>query len=124
MSLEVKWSSVVLDAKDPKALMDFYSGFLGWEIGGVFEEYVFLKHPNGGPGLGAQLVPTWKRPVWPPEEGQPDQGAHCDFQVSDLAAAVELAERLGAVKASSQFIEGLVVMIDPEGHPFCLFTGE
>ncbi|KAF5061225.1 VOC family protein [Proteiniclasticum sp. QWL-01] len=122
--LSIKWTSIVLDAKDPQALMDFYSKLLGWDIVGVYEDYVFLANPDQGPVIGAQRVPTYQRPVWPPQEGMPDQGAHLDLKVSDLNQAVKKAESLGAVRAQEQFIDNLVVMIDPEGHPFCLYIGE
>lgn len=46
---------------------------------------------------------------------------HFDFQVPDVAVAVEYAKSLGAVKARAQFGGSeLVTMIDPAGHPFCL----
>lgn len=123
MNPEFKWNGIVLDAKDPKALMEFYGKMLGLGMAVEWETFYALERPAGMPSLGAQLVPTYQRPVWPPQEGKPDQGAHLDIQVSDLAAGVARAEELGAVKASEQFIEGLTVMIDPEGHPFCLFEG-
>lgn len=118
---EAKLSSIIMDAKDPKRLMQFYCDLLGWEMTYESETFCALASPEGGTGLGAQLVESFKPPVWPPEKDGADQGAHCDFQVSNLEASVALALKLGAKKADEQFIENLAVMIDPEGHPFCLF---
>lgn len=119
--LKIKFQSVTLDAKDPKALMHFYSDLLGWELTYESDSFATLAAPDGGTGLGAQLIESYKPPVWPPEADGADQGAHCDFQVSDLESAVALALELGAKKADDQLIDNLAVMIDPEGHPFCLF---
>jgi hypothetical protein len=47
---------------------------------------------------------------------------HLDVAVDDLPAAVARAERLGARPASYQPQELVRVMLDPAGHPFCLFA--
>lgn len=46
---------------------------------------------------------------------------HLDIAAGDLSAAVAWAEDCGAERAAHQPQEGLVVMLDPAGHPFCLF---
>ena len=48
---------------------------------------------------------------------------HLDFEVSDLPAAVADAVELGAVEAEYQPQDDVRVMLDPAGHPFCLYTG-
>jgi hypothetical protein len=48
---------------------------------------------------------------------------HLDVHVDDLAAAVEFAVSLGARPAAFQPQEDVRVMLDPAGHPFCLFAG-
>jgi catechol 2,3-dioxygenase-like lactoylglutathione lyase family enzyme len=115
-----KFDEVVIDAKDARTLASFYEKLLGWER--VVDEpyFVRLNNPDGGATLGFQSEETYVPPVWPDEAGKPAKMEHVDFQVSDLQAAVELAESLGAKKAEAQFIDGIVVMIDPSGHPFCL----
>ena len=42
--------------------------------------------------------------------------------VDDLDAAVSSAEELGAVVHPHQPQDGVRVMIDPDGHLFCLYT--
>ena len=59
--------------------------------------------------------------LWPEEEGKQQKQMHFDFQVSDVADAVEYAQSIGAIKATSQFGGNeWVTMLDPAGHPFCL----
>jgi hypothetical protein len=60
--------------------------------------------------------------VWPPEPGKQGMQIHLEVEVSDLAAAVEHAVELGATKAQHQPQENVRVMLDPDGHPFCLYT--
>ena len=49
---------------------------------------------------------------------------HFDFTVSDLTAAVAQAEKLGAKKASEQFLgDHGVAMVDPEGRIFDFLQG-
>jgi hypothetical protein len=48
---------------------------------------------------------------------------HLDFEVSDLEAEVARAVRLGAELADHQPQENVRVLLDPAGHPFCLYTG-
>jgi hypothetical protein len=49
---------------------------------------------------------------------------HLDFQVRDLAAAVDEAVSLGAVLAEVQPNSTVRVLFDPAGHPFCLSTND
>jgi len=47
---------------------------------------------------------------------------HLDFGVDDLEAGVVWAIEIGARLADHQPQEHVRVMLDPEGHPFCLFA--
>lgn len=47
--------------------------------------------------------------------------AHLDIAVDDLAAGVSRAVALGAVEAAFQPQDDVRVLLDPAGHPFCLF---
>jgi hypothetical protein len=46
---------------------------------------------------------------------------HLDFQVDDLDAAVAHAVDLGAQEARYQPQDDVRVLLDPAGHPFCLY---
>jgi hypothetical protein len=47
---------------------------------------------------------------------------HLDFCVADLDQAVRFAEQAGAVTAGFQPQDDVRVLLDPAGHPFCLFV--
>ena len=49
---------------------------------------------------------------------------HLDIAVDDLRAGVAWALEAGATEAEYQPQEHVRVMLDPAGHPFCLFTAE
>ncbi len=46
---------------------------------------------------------------------------HLDLEVDDLDHAVAYAVEVGATLASYQPQETVRVMLDPAGHPFCLY---
>jgi hypothetical protein len=48
---------------------------------------------------------------------------HLDIAVEDLTAGVPWAAEAGATLASYQPQEHVRVLLDPAGHPFCLFHG-
>lgn len=48
---------------------------------------------------------------------------HVDIDVDDLDQAVVHARTLGAVLASHRPQPTVRVMLDPAGHPFCLYLG-
>src|SRR6266545_1335592 len=61
-------------------------------------------------------------PVWPPADGRQQMMMHLDFEVSDLDAAVSHALELGAHEAEHQPQDNVRVLVDPAGHPFCLYV--
>ena len=64
----------------------------------------------------------YEPPVWPPEPGKQGMQLHLDIEVSDLAAATEHALELGATLAEFQPQDDVRVLLDPAGHPFCLYA--
>ncbi|MDO8106954.1 VOC family protein [Isoptericola sp. b441] len=117
-------SATVLDARDPIALAGFYQALLGWETAAQDPTWCTLRAPGGGAGLSFQLEPVHEAPTWPAREGAGQMQMHLDIGVDDLDAAAELAISLGAREASWQPQPEVRVMLDPEGHPFCLFPFE
>jgi len=70
-----------------------------------------------------QSVEGYQKPVWPWENDKQAQMMHIDFFVENLAEAVEHAKACGATVSEVQYFEGSgTVMLDPDGHPFCLST--
>jgi predicted enzyme related to lactoylglutathione lyase len=117
----IEVSATVLDAPDPRALAEFYQLLLGWEIDQSETDWVTLKPPYGGAGLSFQQESIYVRPVWPAAPGEQQMMSHLDIAVDDLGAAVALAVEAGAVQADHQPQDDVRVMLDPAGHPFCLF---
>ncbi len=114
---------IALDCRDADALADFYARLLGWEktiSGGGWAGI----HTPQGLILAFQTVEEYAPPVWPWREGAQQQMAHMDFKVDDLESSVAHAIACGARKADVQYFETSTVMIDPEGHPFCLSTAQ
>lgn len=118
------WWGVVLDAPDARALARFYSELLGWEITGESEEDAALSPSSGVAYLAVQTNPDYVRPTWPNAPGEQQMMLHLDFEVTDLQEAVAHALELGATKASYQPQDNVRVMLDPVGHPFCLYTAK
>lgn len=117
------WWGVVLDAPDAHALARFYSALLGWEIAKAGPDDVALGPSDGVAYLAIQNSEGYVRPTWPNVENRQQMMMmmHLDFEVSDLSAAVAHALELGAEEAEYQPQENVRVMLDPAGHPFCLY---
>lgn len=122
-------SGPVLDAADPIALADFYAQLLGW----VIEEregprpgeppesgWAKLRAPDGKK-LEIQWEPNYVAPTWPPVAGEQLMMMHLDIATDDLERATVWATAAGATVAPHQPQADVRVMLDPEGHPFCLF---
>jgi catechol 2,3-dioxygenase-like lactoylglutathione lyase family enzyme len=96
-----------------------------------------VKSPDGEHKLEFQREEPFVPPVWPTVPGQQQMGMHLDIAVDGLASMgemqqrreqffeeVERAKSLGARVAEHQpQPERVLVMLDPAGHPFCLFPG-
>ncbi len=111
------------DSKDADALADFYASLLGWKKTISGNGWAGIRTPQGII-LAFQTVEEYMPPVWPWKEGAQQQMAHIDFKVENLAEAVEHALRCGARKSDAQYFKTSTVMLDPEGHPFCLSVAE
>ena len=72
--------------------------------------------------ISFQEIADYRPPVWPGSD-LPTQ-LHLDFFVDSLDEAQQQLEATGAKRAETQphLDNGLVVMLDPAGHPFCIGT--
>jgi len=126
-----------IDARDPRALAEFYRELLGLRYRPGDEppaapapddaDWLVLLDSRDRRVLAIQGKPDLRPSTWPSEE-VPMQ-LHMDFRVPD-AAELELqrerAEALGArvlMDRTQVPEEPLYVLADPEGHPFCLLAG-
>jgi catechol 2,3-dioxygenase-like lactoylglutathione lyase family enzyme len=125
-------TSVTIGTSQPHDLAQFYAHLLGWAVttddppgpgdpssGGWSQ----IQPPEGeaGPTLSFEYEQHFTRPEWPSRQGAQTASQHLDILVADLDAAVEWALEQGATLADFQPQDDVRVMIDPDGHPFCLF---
>jgi len=118
------WWGVVLDAPDARELGRFYEALLGWKLDDHDPGFVTLDPGEGVAYLACQTSAGYQRPVWPNEPGRPQLQLHLDLEVGDLAEAVAAAIELGAGQAAYQPQKDVRVMLDPAGHPFCLYAAK
>lgn len=123
------WVGTVLGTPDPVGLARFYAGLLGGEPDVSDATFTTLLLGGSTHYLGFQLEPDHRPPVWPGTPGTTgDAGAgeqqmqvHLDVGVVSVDEAVRAAEAIGAVTAVFQPQDHVRVMLDPAGHPFCLY---
>lgn len=116
-------SATVLNSPDPHALAAFYQKLLGWTRVADEPDWVKIEPPEGGTGLSFQPESIYIRPTWPAAAGEQQMMMHLDIASVDVDGDVARAQELGAVLADHQPEPGVRVMLDPDGHPFCLFPG-
>jgi catechol 2,3-dioxygenase-like lactoylglutathione lyase family enzyme len=126
-------SAAVLGSPKPRALASFYERLLGStraadelaKPGAPLEDgWVMLRPPSGGTGLSFQYEPDYVPPTWPTTPGEQQMMVHLEIAVDDLDEGVAWAREAGAVPADRQPQKHVRVMLDPDGHPFCLFAAE
>lgn len=122
----IRWATVTLDCSDAEPLAHFYAGLFGWEITARDGTgWVQVRDPRGGVGLNFQADDSYERPTWPEQPGQPTKMMHFEVLVEDLESTVHLVIRSGGREAPYQPPDRdrarIRVMLDPAGHPFCLF---
>ena len=115
-------TAAVLDTADPAALARFYQQLLGWPIASEDPTWVTLRPEGGGAGLSFQLEESHVPPVWPATDGDQQMQLHLDIEVDDLTAATGIAVAAGATLAEFQPQDDVRVLLDPDGHPFCLWV--
>lgn len=120
----------VLDSADPIALAKFYERLLGWEIVEIegprpgsppSDGWAKLRSPKADMKIEFQWDEHYRPPVWPTVAGEQQMMMHLDVGVADLELGVAWALEAGATVADHQSQAGVRVMLDPDGHPFCLF---
>lgn len=123
--LRVGAVTITSEPAQARELADFYHRLLGWPIvnEGPRGGWVQLRPPEGetGPTINIEEDREHARPVWPSRTGEQTATMHLDVGVDDLDQAVAWALEAGAALADEQPQEHVRVMLDPHGHPFCLF---
>lgn len=119
----MRLSAATLSSPDVPRLAAFYEALLGWNRVDDEPGWVRLRPPAGGPGLSLHHDDDFRPPVWPAGGDGQRMTAHLDIATDDLDAAVAWAIELGASAAEHQPQPHVRVVLDPDGHPFCLFEG-
>ncbi|MEV6597437.1 VOC family protein [Actinoplanes sp. NPDC051346] len=114
---------VVLETPDPLALAEFYAALMDWRIVKDDPDFVALA-PLGDhvEYLAFQRSPDYEQPTWPNKAHKQQMMMHLDIEVPDLESAVKSATAAGATEADHQTQDTVRVMLDPDGHPFCLYV--
>jgi catechol 2,3-dioxygenase-like lactoylglutathione lyase family enzyme len=118
----LRLTEVVIDAADAHALGAFYQRLLGGELVADEPDWVLLREASTGLTLAFGTEPDYEPPTWPDRRGRHGMMLHLDFLVDDLDEGVAHAERSGARLAAHQPQELVRVLLDPDGHPFCLWV--
>ena len=123
----INWTTITLDCADAEVLGTFYSLLFGWDITARDGAgWLQLRNPQGGVSLNIQAEHSYEPPIWPEQPGRQAKMMHFEVLVDDLDAAVQVVLRRGGTEAAHQPPDRdqtrLRVMLDPAGHPFCLFV--
>lgn len=143
----IKWSGVCIDCSndDFEAMLGFYGQLLGWKVRAGCanpsecthegDHWASMRDPEapfineewhaGAVALLFQGERWYEPPVWPERPGAKDKMLHLEIYVDDLDAAVAHAVAVGGREAAHQPADRdpsrLRIMLDPAGHPFCLY---
>ena len=125
----------VLDAPNVAELTHFYEQLLGWNVEDRAgprpghppgDGWSRLRPADGSTKIEIQFEEHYVRPTWPAAPGAQGMQIHLDVWVEDVPAGVAWAIECGATEAVHQpgnrDRNRLRVMLDPAGHPFCLWS--
>jgi catechol 2,3-dioxygenase-like lactoylglutathione lyase family enzyme len=93
----------------------FWAAALEWPLVWEEGEETAVQHPEGGTKI------AWGGP--PLMDRQRKDWLHLDLATSDVDGEVSRLIELGAMTVSGTACRHGVAMLDPDGHPFCLFSG-
>ena len=117
----LKIAGTVFSSRRARDLAGFYSRLLGWPMRGDEEGWVVVRADDVSHGLSFHEDVEYVPPVWPSRPDAQQMMMHLDIGTDDLDAAVAWALECGATLAADQPQPDVRVMLDPDGHPFCLF---
>lgn len=109
-------------------MANFYAHLLDWSVAdqGPLGKWAIIRSSHDPP-IKIEFAGSagYRRPVWPDSSGKQQMMMHLDIEVDDLEAAVSMVLNSGGGEASWQppnrDRSRLRIMLDPAGHPFCLF---
>lgn len=123
MEPKLRLAGTVLSTRDTNSLASFYERLLGWNRLVDEPGWVIIGGDTGA-ALSFHADEHYLPPIWPSVPGEQLMMLHLDIatdDLDDLDGAVAHAAECGARLADHQPQDDVRVMIDPDGHPFCLF---
>ena len=118
-------NAVCIDCADADELAAFYVGLFGWEVLAGSGDWIKVGAGAGGVELNIQAEAWYQPPVWPERPGALTKMLHFEVETDDVLAAAAHALSVGAREApqpAGRDPATLRVMLDPAGHPFCLWS--
>lgn len=123
----IDWVAIAIDCEWAEPMARFYEGLLGFEIHDLAPDgrWAQLFDPSGGVRINIQGEADYAPPIWPEQPGRQAKMMHFEVEVDDLEDAITRAVELGGREAPWQppdrNRDRIRVMLDPAGHPLCLF---
>ncbi|MDX6197078.1 MAG: hypothetical protein QOJ79_229 [Actinomycetota bacterium] len=124
----VRWNAVCIDCSPAhfERMVSFYAELLDLQVVDQEPRWAALREPGGRTGINVQAEDGYTAPVWPAAAPKQAMMMHFEIETRDVPAAVASATSLGATEAPWQPPDRdattLRVMLDPAGHPFCLWS--
>jgi len=122
-----EWNALCIDCApaDFEKVVTFYRDMLDWKVYDTEPCWASIGLETGMTIL-VQAEEWYVPPVWPEEVPAQTKMMHLEVRVDDVEAAVARAVSIGAREAPRQPADRdpskLRVMLDPAGHPFCLWS--
>lgn len=118
----LRLAGTVLSTRDARPLAAFHERLVGWPRPTDEDGWDVLRQDGASVGLSFHEDVEYGPPTWPSTPGEQQMMVHLDIASDDLGAAAAHAVACGAGRAAYQPQAGdVTVMLDPDGHPFCLF---
>jgi len=123
-----RWNAICIDCApgDFENVVAFYRDLLGLQVADIEARWAKLVSPTAGMDVNVQAEDWYTPPVWPETGPERTKMMHFEINVGDVPKAVARAISLGGREASPQPADRdpsrLRVMLDPAGHPFCLWS--
>lgn len=115
------WVGTVLGTPDPVGLGRFYAALVGGTLDEDDPTFCTLQIGEAPCYLAFQLEDHHVPPAWPAGADQQQMQLHLDIGVAAIEEAVLDATARGARLADFQPQDDVRVVLDPAGHPFCLY---
>jgi catechol 2,3-dioxygenase-like lactoylglutathione lyase family enzyme len=123
-----RWNGVSIDCGPDnfEDMITLYRDMLGLKVAEREERWAALVDPLGDKCVNIGVHDWYEPPVWPEVRPEQTKMMHFEVRVNDVPAAVTRAVSFGAREAPHQppnrDATRLRVMLDPAGHPFCLWS--